>query len=84
MSVIDDFDNGNAAWKLYKKLRREDPSRELYIFHSNFQETKSNNAAICRSSEENMNIQMIGHLSIVSFFNLTDFTVSMLFFATKY
>lgn len=35
MSVIDDFENGNAAWKAYKKLHEDNPSRELYIFHTN-------------------------------------------------
>jgi hypothetical protein len=35
MSVIDDFDNGNAAWKVYKKLHEENQNRELYIFHTN-------------------------------------------------
>jgi hypothetical protein len=35
MSVIDDFDNGNTAWKVYKKIHAEDRSRELYIFHTN-------------------------------------------------
>ncbi|HHW39147.1 MAG TPA: hypothetical protein GXX18_18245 [Bacillales bacterium] len=40
MSVIDDFGNGNAAWKVYKKLHAEDPNRELYIFHTNLQEIK--------------------------------------------
>jgi len=40
MSVIDDFENGNAAWKVYKKLHAENPTRELYIFHTNLQEIK--------------------------------------------
>ncbi|WP_227940105.1 hypothetical protein [Alkalihalobacillus deserti] len=40
MSVIDDFDNGNAAWKVYKKLHAENQSRELYIFHTNNVEIK--------------------------------------------
>lgn len=40
MSVIDDFDNGNAAWKVYKKLHGEDQTRELYIFHTNNEEIK--------------------------------------------
>ena len=29
MSVIDDFENGNAAWKVYKKLNAENQSCEL-------------------------------------------------------
>ncbi|MBZ5749571.1 MULTISPECIES: hypothetical protein [Metabacillus] len=40
MSVIDDFENGNAAWKVYKKLHAENQSRELYIFHTNNEEIK--------------------------------------------
>ena len=40
MSVIDDFDNGNAAWKVYKKLHAENQTRELYIFHTNNEEIK--------------------------------------------
>ncbi|WP_040205913.1 hypothetical protein [Neobacillus jeddahensis] len=35
MSVIDDFENGNEAWKVYKKLHAENQSRELYILHTN-------------------------------------------------
>ncbi|MFE8696133.1 hypothetical protein ACFYKT_07180 [Cytobacillus sp. FJAT-53684] len=35
MSVIDDFENGNAAWRVYKKLHAENTNRELYIFHTN-------------------------------------------------
>lgn len=40
ISVIDDFDNGNAAWKDYKKLHGEDKTRELYIFHTNNEEIR--------------------------------------------
>jgi hypothetical protein len=40
MSVIDDFENGNAAWKVYKKLHVENQNRELYIFHTNNEEIK--------------------------------------------
>ncbi|WP_163970911.1 hypothetical protein [Oceanobacillus halotolerans] len=40
MSVIDDFENGNAAWKVYKKLHAENQNRELYIFHTNNEEIK--------------------------------------------
>jgi hypothetical protein len=40
MSVIDDFDNGNAAWKVYKELHGENRTRELYIFHTNNEEIK--------------------------------------------
>ncbi|MFK9095340.1 hypothetical protein [Bacillus salipaludis] len=35
MSVIDDFENGNGVWKVYKKHYAENQSRELYIFHTN-------------------------------------------------
>jgi hypothetical protein len=38
MSVIDDFENGNAAWKVYKKLHAENQTRELYIFHTKNEE----------------------------------------------
>lgn len=40
MSVIDDFANGNEAWKVYKKLQAENKNRELYIFHTNNEEIK--------------------------------------------
>ncbi|RDI37934.1 hypothetical protein [Falsibacillus pallidus] len=40
MAVIDDFENGNAAWKVYKKLHMENQNRELYIFHTNNEEIK--------------------------------------------
>lgn len=40
MSVIDDFENGNAAWKVYKKLHAENQTRELYIFHTKNEEIK--------------------------------------------
>lgn len=40
MSVIDDFDNGNAAWKVYKELHNENRQRELYIFHTNNEKIK--------------------------------------------
>ena len=40
MSVIDEFENGNAAWKVYKKLQAENQTRELYIFHTNNEEIK--------------------------------------------
>lgn len=35
MSIIDTFENGNAAWKVYKKLHAENRDRDLYIFHTN-------------------------------------------------
>ncbi len=38
MSVIDDFENGNSAWRVCKKLHAENQSRELYIFHTNNEE----------------------------------------------
>lgn len=40
MLVIEDFENGNAAWKVYKKLHSENQNRELYIFHTNNEEIK--------------------------------------------
>lgn len=40
MSVIDELENGNAAWKVYKKLHGENQNRELYIFHTNNEEIK--------------------------------------------
>ncbi|MDY0406497.1 hypothetical protein P5G51_015010 [Virgibacillus sp. 179-BFC.A HS] len=40
MSGIDGFENGNAAWKVYKKLHAENQNRELYIFHTNNEEIK--------------------------------------------
>lgn len=40
MAVIDNFENGNAAWKVYKKLHAENHSRELYIFHTNNEKIK--------------------------------------------
>ena len=40
MSVIDDFENGNAAWREYKKLHAEIKAVKLYIFHTNKEETK--------------------------------------------
>jgi hypothetical protein len=35
MSVISDFDNGNDAWKSYRRIHEENKLRELYIFHTN-------------------------------------------------
>ena len=40
MSVIDDFDNGNNTWSVYKKNLTENRSRELYIFHTKNEEIK--------------------------------------------
>lgn len=40
MSVIDDFETGNAAWKAYKRLHEENQGRKLYIFHTNNKEIK--------------------------------------------
>lgn len=34
MAVISEFENGNDAWKAYKKLHAQEQSRELYIFHT--------------------------------------------------
>ena len=40
MSVIDGFEYGNSAWKVYKKLHADNKSRELYIFHTNNEELR--------------------------------------------
>lgn len=40
LSVIGSFDNGNAAWRAYKKIHDEDQSRELYIFHTENEDIK--------------------------------------------
>ncbi|RSL33981.1 hypothetical protein D7Z54_07655 [Salibacterium salarium] len=40
MSVIDHFDNGNTAWKVYKEIHDDNRSRELYIFHTKNEEIK--------------------------------------------
>ncbi|RYL93444.1 hypothetical protein EWI07_07525 [Sporolactobacillus sp. THM7-4] len=40
LAVIDDFENGNAAWKAYKKLHAENQNRGLYIFHTNNEKIK--------------------------------------------
>lgn len=34
MSIISDFDDNMAAWQAYKKCRKEQPEKELYIFHT--------------------------------------------------
>lgn len=34
MSVLEEYTSSNAAWSGYKKLHREFPERELYIFHT--------------------------------------------------
>ncbi|HLO11347.1 MAG TPA: hypothetical protein VK190_03740 [Pseudoneobacillus sp.] len=40
ISVISVHEDGNAAWKDYKKLHLEDRTRELYILHTNNEEIK--------------------------------------------
>lgn len=42
MTILEtaDFENGNATWKVYKKLHAENQNRELYIFHTNNEEIK--------------------------------------------
>lgn len=40
MQVIGDCNNGNAAWKVYKKTHDEGRSRELYIFHTKNEKVK--------------------------------------------
>jgi hypothetical protein len=34
MSVLEEHTSSGAAWNGYKKLHREFPERELYIFHT--------------------------------------------------
>ncbi len=34
MAVISNFENSTHAWKSYKELHLNNPSRELYIFHT--------------------------------------------------
>ncbi|WP_407984340.1 hypothetical protein [Priestia abyssalis] len=34
MSVLEEHTSSNSAWSGYKKLHRELPERELYIFHT--------------------------------------------------
>lgn len=35
LSVIKEFQDSKNAWDGYKEFHREDPKRELYIFHTN-------------------------------------------------
>jgi len=34
MSIISTFDNNMEAWKAYKKTHKENPEKELYVFHT--------------------------------------------------
>lgn len=34
MSILSDFHDNKAAWQTYKKHRKEQPQKELYIFHT--------------------------------------------------
>lgn len=34
MSILSDFQDNMAAWQEYKKLHKEKPEKELYIFHT--------------------------------------------------
>ena len=34
MSVVSCYDDTTEAWKDYKKLRNDSPTREFYIFHT--------------------------------------------------
>jgi hypothetical protein len=34
MSILSDFQENMDAWKEYKKLHKEKPEKELYIFHT--------------------------------------------------
>ncbi|ENQ3107136.1 hypothetical protein ACEOWJ_003188 [Bacillus cereus] len=38
MSVVDEYKNTSDAWNAYKKLHREFPKREFYIFHTSKEE----------------------------------------------
>jgi hypothetical protein len=34
MAILSDFRDDMAAWQEYKKLHKENPEKELYIFHT--------------------------------------------------
>lgn len=34
MLILSDFQDSMAAWQAYKKLHKERPEKELYIFHT--------------------------------------------------
>lgn len=34
MSILSDFRDSIAAWQEYKKIHKENPEKELYIFHT--------------------------------------------------
>ncbi|MFZ3590107.1 hypothetical protein ACOI1C_12695 [Bacillus sp. DJP31] len=34
MSIISTFDNSIEAWETYKRLHKENPDKELYVFHT--------------------------------------------------
>ncbi len=40
MAVISEYNDSTTAWKGYKMLHLENPSRELYIFHTSNEEVE--------------------------------------------
>ncbi|MBU7315296.1 hypothetical protein [Paenibacillus oleatilyticus] len=38
MTVVEEYDNPVLAWAGYKRHRKENPERELYVFHTSKQE----------------------------------------------
>lgn len=34
MSIISTFDDNMEAWKAYKKVHKENPEKEVYVFHT--------------------------------------------------
>lgn len=34
MSVLSEFNDSMAAWQQYKKVHKDNPDKELYIFHT--------------------------------------------------
>ncbi|EJS73594.1 hypothetical protein CN425_20810 [Bacillus cereus] len=38
MSVVDEYNSTESAWAAYKKIHRDFPQREFYIFHTRKEE----------------------------------------------
>lgn len=34
MSILSDFDESSVAWKAYKKIHKNKPDKEIYLFHT--------------------------------------------------
>lgn len=34
MSIISTFDDNMEAWKAYKRVHKENPEKEIYVFHT--------------------------------------------------